>query len=188
MFGLTDALQSLVFIHPLASVVILFFATTFHYVLVLFTFFFLVRMHILKYQSSRAFLRLEHVKIFLSDMSAIIFSILGAFLLSEVLKQAINTPRPYLFEGYASNLIDLGYYASFPSSHTAVLSALAITILFSYKRPGIFLLIGALVVGFARVAAGVHFSTDIVGGFLVGLLISFLIATVRRHISNAVIS
>ncbi len=186
MFVITEALQSLAFLHPFLDATILFFATTYQYVLILFVFFFLVRVHIVKYQSSRALLRLEHVRLFMSDISAVIFSVLGAFLMSEILKQAINIPRPYIFPGYSTNLIDLGYYASFPSSHTAVLSALALTILFSYRRPGFFLLGSALLVGFARVAAGVHFTADIIGGFLVGLLVSFLIATISRHIHDAV--
>lgn len=117
--------------------------------------------------------------------SRFFFSVGGAFLVSEIVKQILNTPRPYLLDPAMTHLLELPKYAAFPSSHTAVLAALALIIFYSYRRAGLFLLATALIVGFARVMAGVHSVEDIIGGVLVGVLVSFTVATVRRHVDYA---
>ncbi len=64
---------------------------------------------------------------------------------------------------------------SFPSSHASALFALAVTVRLHHKRVGDVLIFLALVNGFARVAVGVHWPIDILGGIVVGI-ISALIA------------
>lgn len=59
---------------------------------------------------------------------------------------------------------------SFPSDHTTFTMLAAFTILPFARRWGWTLAILALIVGIARVAAGVHWPLDIVGGTIVGAL------------------
>lgn len=53
---------------------------------------------------------------------------------------------------------------SFPSHHTMVGKALAGPFVFRWPRRGGLLLLWALIVGFARVACGVHYPGDVIGG------------------------
>lgn len=78
-------------------------------------------------------------------------------------------PRPFLQFPEAVNLFSYGGFDSFPSGHAALSAAVA-TIGYLYsKRFGIMLFIGALLVGVARIVAGVHFPFDIVAGYILGV-------------------
>jgi undecaprenyl-diphosphatase len=58
--------------------------------------------------------------------------------------------------------------SSFPSGHTIVAFSIAFSIIYSgLKKVGSWLLFVAIIVGLARVFAGVHYPTDILGGIVV---------------------
>jgi len=58
---------------------------------------------------------------------------------------------------------------SFPSSHAVILFTVAAIIIYFDRRAGLWFFAFALINGVARVAAGVHWPFDILGGFLVAL-------------------
>jgi undecaprenyl-diphosphatase len=64
---------------------------------------------------------------------------------------------------------------SFPSYHTAGVFVLALVVLFDWRKFGIILLVPAIIVGIARVFAGVHYPSDILGGILTALISVFFI-------------
>jgi undecaprenyl-diphosphatase len=100
-------------------------------------------------------------------------SVIGGTLLSELLKDLFNRPRPELVPHlvYASN-------SSFPSGHSMMSSVtyltLAALLARSHERRRIkafFLLLAALVialVGVTRVYLGVHWPTDVLAGWMAG--------------------
>jgi undecaprenyl-diphosphatase len=69
---------------------------------------------------------------------------------------------------------------SFPSAHATIAFSLAFAVYFHNKKWGRVLLILAVVVALARVAAGVHFPSDVLGGMLVGLLAAKIAAPVKN--------
>ena len=70
---------------------------------------------------------------------------------------------------------------SFPSGHAAKTMTLAIIVLGSGRiLPGFLMLIWAFLVGFARIALGVHYLSDITVGYLVGLLVGIASVLVVR--------
>lgn len=96
------------------------------------------------------------------------------------------TTRPFVSEGLNALINQNPLESSFPSGHAAFFMALAIYFLLtSYfaptpssegeKRLGWFLIISALFIGSARVAAGVHWPSDVLAGWLVGVIVGALV-------------
>lgn len=82
----------------------------------------------------------------------------------------IQRDRPFASGGVQELLFHRPTY-SFPSDHAAALFALSFSLWFSgYRKLALFFFAVALVNSFARVAAGIHWPTDILAGLLVGLL------------------
>ena len=98
------------------------------------------------------------------------------WLIGQILKYVFNIPRP--LTSVASPLIVLD--PSFPSTHTALLVALGTLVFTRNKILGSLILALALVVGAARVILGVHFPVDILGGFVLGVVISLIFAKVLK--------
>lgn len=79
-------------------------------------------------------------------------------------------PRPATVFGDVTPLVELGSLSSFPSGHALFFFALA-TVIFLYNRKaGWIFFAGAVLAGTARVFAGIHYPTDILGGAILGIL------------------
>lgn len=93
-------------------------------------------------------------------------------ILTQLIKIIVMRPRPYT---ELSNLIllDLGTDYSFPSGHTSTSTAMAYVLSREYKR-WILMLI-PVIVGFSRLYIGVHYPSDVLGGFLLGLVIAYMV-------------
>jgi undecaprenyl-diphosphatase len=100
-----------------------------------------------------------------------------AWFVAKFLKIIIHTPRPFdAWPGVESLVAENGY--AFPSGHATFMMALAVSIFFSHKKAGYIFMFFALIIGLARVAAGVHTPVDILGGFVLGFLIAYLLKNV----------
>jgi undecaprenyl-diphosphatase len=107
----------------------------------------------------------------------ILFSVFFAWLASYLLKLFFANPRPFdVLSDVQALLIESGH--AFPSSHAAFFSALAFSIFFMHKKAGYVFMLFALIIGLARIAAGVHFPIDILGGLALGALVAYLVKRV----------
>lgn len=102
-----------------------------------------------------------------------------AFLLIEIIKQIVGRERPALLVDAVTNreLAVFGY--GFPSGHTALATVLWLTLLpYIPKRLRLlpFLIIG--LVAWSRIYLGVHAPLDVLGGFIIGVLVVLLAASV----------
>ena len=82
-------------------------------------------------------------------------------------------PRPYVTHA-KQIIISPGDYTvdmtSFPSSHTYLAFAVATSIfLYGHKKLGIFLFLVATGVAISRIATGLHYPSDTIGGALLGI-------------------
>lgn len=83
-------------------------------------------------------------------------------------------PRPRPFLSFPINNLLTENSSSFPSRHATIFFALA-TIVFSFqKKWGLGLFLAAFLISLARVAAGIHYPSDILGGLIIGFLIGYL--------------
>lgn len=97
-----------------------------------------------------------------------------AWALSKLLKEALETSRPLFELNNVYPLIEETGYA-FPSGHTMPLAAIAFAIFFLNKKAGYIFMLCSLLVGISRIIAGVHYPIDILGGFILGALVSFAV-------------
>lgn len=117
----------------------------------------------------------------------ILISLLFDFLIINVtLKDLIARPRPFVVNEAIQPLItDVSPYRSFPSGHSGgSFSAMLALYRWVPKKIGIPAVILAALVALSRLYVGVHYPTDILAGFLVGLVCStvayYLVQKVRK--------
>ena len=142
---------------------VIFFAVYFPYIVVIFALVFLLFYHKIK-------------EIFL-----VFFSCVLALVVAEVLKILIQANRPFVALPNIHALFpETGY--SFPSMHAVFFSALAVSIYFYHKKAGYIFMFFALLIGIARIIAGVHFPIDILCGFILGGIVACLVAFFVKNV------
>ena len=115
------------------------------------------------------------------EIVLVFFSGVLAWLVAEVLKILFHTPRPFIaFQNVVSLLPETSF--AFPSQHSTFFMALAFAIFFSHKKAGYWFMSFAFIIGIARIIAGVHFPIDILGGFLLGAIIAYLVRLIYDKI------
>lgn len=98
-----------------------------------------------------------------------------ALAIAFLIKYLFPTLRPFAVNGASTDVLITPTDPSFPSAHMALAFSLAVTIFMHDRKAGVFYLIGAAAIGFARVLANVHYPVDIVGGALIGTLTAVII-------------
>lgn len=113
--------------------------------------------------------RQKKLEISLSFITAIL-----AWVFAKGIKMILAYPRPFILFGDINPLfIESGY--SFPSGHATFFMALAVSIFFFHKKAGSVFIFFAVLIGIARIISGIHFPVDILGGFMLGSLIAYLV-------------
>ncbi len=102
-----------------------------------------------------------------------------AVVLAVIAGHLYYDPRPFV----THHLIPLIAHSAdngFPSDHALLTAFLAFTMLLYSRSTGIFLLIIALLVSWARVAAHIHNPRDIVGSFVIALVAVVVVHVISR--------
>ena len=111
-------------------------------------------------------------------------AVLARFVFTEVIRYFYDRPRPFEVLNNVYQLIQHSPGGSFPSGHAAFFFALATGVFFYRKWWGVLFYAAALLVSFSRVAAGIHWTSDIVAGAAIGIfsaiLINFLFKKIKR--------
>lgn len=94
-----------------------------------------------------------------------------SWIINHFLKNMIAHPRPDL----TLALLEPNDPYSFPSGHASFMFALGFLMSYLNKRAGIIILILAILTGISRVLAGVHYWYDILGGAVLGYIVSYII-------------
>lgn len=112
-----------------------------------------------------------------------VFSIMISYLIVEIIKSFLPTQRPFNFNDLPPLTLTIPKDASFPSSHTAIAFAMAISVWLHNKKTGLFFIFFAVIVGLGRILGNVHYIFDIMAGAVVGTLSAYLIR--RLHLFKA---
>ena len=105
-----------------------------------------------------------------------------AWISAELIKSLIPMERPFLLNNLPTLTLTVPAGGSFPSAHSAVAFALAITIWLHNKKIGTLYLLAALAIGIGRVFGNVHYPLDILAGAILGSFVAF--ATEKLHLSK----
>ncbi|ENW30991.1 phosphatase PAP2 family protein [Acinetobacter lwoffii] len=104
-------------------------------------------------------------------IKAFIFTAI-TLLMSKVLSAVLNTPRPFVMD-VGRTLIEHAPTGSFPSNHMSIFSGIAFAYYFSPQRDlGRILIWTAWLVAWSRVYVGVHFPIDMLGAFLMAIIVN----------------
>ena len=123
-----------------------------------------------------------------------IFAFISAFtaryVITEIIRLFYNRARPFEVLDGVHKLVNHNGGGSFPSGHASLAFAVASAVAFYYPKTSILFFAAALSIGVGRVAAGVHWPSDILGGAIVGIgtawLIHFLRKRFYRHEKTAI--
>jgi undecaprenyl-diphosphatase len=164
------ALYSLAHKSPIVDFLIVFFAQYFPYLVLAAAILFLLFHHEI-FSTQRPFNTLvERWK----EIFFVSLSVCAAWGLAIFFKFIFQIPRPFIqFENVVPLIKATNY--SFPSLHSAFFMAIAIAIFLYQKKAGYWFMFSALLIGIARIMTGVHFPIDILGGYIIGALISYLL-------------
>lgn len=117
----------------------------------------------------------------------VLVSLLFEFLtINVVLKGLVARPRPFVVNELIEPLVGgVSPYRSFPSGHSGG-SFAAMFALYRWvpKKIGVPALFLATLVALSRLYVGVHYPTDIIGGFIIGFICSALAYGLVKMICN----
>lgn len=115
----------------------------------------------------------------------LISMILGLIIGNGILKNLIQRQRPCWIDTNILLLIPNPTDFSFPSGHTLASFEASIMILLHSKKWGIPAIILSILIAFSRMYLFVHFPTDILGGAVLGTIISILVYYISEKIIKA---
>lgn len=104
------------------------------------------------------------------------------YILTEVIRYFYSRPRPFEVLSI-TQLVEHSPGGSFPSGHMAFFFALSAGVYFWNKKAGVWFFIASSLIGLARIFAGLHWPSDILGGAALGFLI-FRIAKIVYEFSE----
>ncbi|MFJ3671894.1 phosphatase PAP2 family protein [Streptomyces sp. NPDC090106] len=114
-----------------------------------------------------------------SSVAALIWAPLAAgvaVLVNVPIRGFVERPRPFLQHEGLEVLVSGKTDYSFVSDHATITMALAVGLFVAHRRFGLLGILLALLEGFCRVYMGVHYPTDVVGGFALGTAVALLLS------------
>lgn len=111
-------------------------------------------------------------------------AIISRFAVAQIIRWIWFRPRPFI-NNHVNLLINHANEASFPSGHASFYFALAMVIYFYNKKAGIYFFVAAFLISLGRVFTGIHWSSDILAGAIVGILCGWLVAKIFVKIKES---
>ncbi|MFF9406255.1 phosphatase PAP2 family protein [Streptomyces anandii] len=114
-----------------------------------------------------------------SSVAALVWAPLAAalaVLVNVPIRGFVRRPRPFLDHQGLDVLVSGKTDFSFVSDHATITMAMGVALFVANRRFGLVGIALALLEGFCRVYMGVHYPTDVVGGFALGTAVALLLS------------
>lgn len=109
-------------------------------------------------------------------LAALLSLTVNAMITNVTLKPLVARTRPYEAIEGLKILVAAPHDFSFPSGHTSASFAAALVYLRKMpKKYGVWFVVLAALIAFSRLYVGVHYPTDVLAGFLIGLFSSWAV-------------
>jgi len=124
----------------------------------------------------------ELKKIDFKLFSVVVISSGASYLFSQLIGWLASRQRPFIELADVVKLIfDPVSNKSFPSDHTVMSFAIALSVFYLHKKWGAFFIILAALIGFSRIYVGVHYPLDVLAGFLLAWIVSYVVNRLLRR-------
>lgn len=125
-----------------------------------------------------------------SSVAALVWAPLAAslaVLVNVPIRGFVERPRPFLDHTGLDVLISGKTDYSFVSDHATITMAMGVALFVADRRFGVVGIGLALLEGFCRVYMGVHYPTDVIGGFALGTAVALLLSPVAMALLTPVL-
>ncbi|AEN11426.1 MULTISPECIES: phosphatase PAP2 family protein [unclassified Streptomyces] len=99
-----------------------------------------------------------------------------ALIINIPIRGFVERPRPFKDHQGLDVLVEGKEDFSFVSDHATMAMAIAVGLFVANRKFGLIALVLAVLEGFCRVYMGVHYPTDVIGGFALGTAVALLLA------------
>lgn len=102
----------------------------------------------------------------------LLFLLLVSVFINSAVKVFVNQPRPFHYDSRVKQIVE-AYGGGLPSGHTQNTVALWGCLAHRFRNKLLWILSGILIISvpLSRIYLGVHFPTDIIGGYVLGILL-----------------
>lgn len=111
-----------------------------------------------------------------------------ALLVNIPIRGFVERPRPFNDHEGLDVLVDGKTDFSFVSDHATMAMAIGVGLFVAHRKFGLAAIALAFAEGFCRVYMGVHYPTDVIGGFALGTAVALLLAPVAHALLTPVVS
>ncbi|PVE08609.1 phosphatase PAP2 family protein [Streptomyces scopuliridis] len=111
-----------------------------------------------------------------------------ALLINIPIRGFVERPRPFLDHKGLEVLVAGKTDYSFVSDHATMAMALAVGVFIAHRKLGLAAIGLALLEGFCRVYMGVHYPTDVIGGFALGTAVALLLTPLALALLTPLVS
>ncbi|WP_371653883.1 MULTISPECIES: phosphatase PAP2 family protein [unclassified Streptomyces] len=126
-----------------------------------------------------------------ASLAALVWAPLGAgiaLLVNIPIRGFVERPRPFVSHKGLDVLVDGKTDYSFVSDHATMSMAIGAGLFVAHRKFGLLAIGLALAEGFCRVYMGVHYPTDVVGGFALGTAVTLLLAPLALMLLTPLVS